>query len=210
MFAHYHKCVVQRKKLKVIIPIIYYQGHKKWKAPQLWDIFKGYPGVIKQYIPNFHHVFIALHSISNENLLSMKNTLMIAALIAQKWRFNPIKLADEMIRILSLFKDKNYDWNFFEMAFVYMLNTSELQTDEVKEILKSIPPNIKDNIMTTYALIRDESEKIGIQKGKIEEKIEVIISLNDDKITVEQIAKYTKLSVEEVIKILDDFGKSHC
>jgi len=52
--------------------------------------------------------------------------------------------------------------------------------------------------MTTYALIRDESEKIGIQKGKIE----VIISLNDDKIPVEQIAKYTKLSVEEVIIIL--------
>ena len=139
---------------------------------------------------------------------------MSAALIAQKWRFNPIKLADEMIRILSLFKDKNYDWNFFEMTFVYMLNTSELQTDEDKEILKSIPPNIKDNIMTTYALIRDESEKIGIQKGKMEgkmeEKIEVIISLNEDKIPVKQIAKYTKLSVDEVIKILDDFGKSHC
>ena len=53
---------------------------------------------------------------------------------------------------------------------------------------------IINNIMTTYALIRDESEKIGIQKGKIE----VIISLNEDKIPVEQIAKYTKLSVPRI------------
>lgn len=61
--------------------------------------------------------------------------------------------------------------------------------------------------MTTYALIRDESEKIGIQKGKMEGKMEVIISLNEDRIPVVQIAKYTKLPVEDVIRIIYEHGK---
>jgi len=60
--------------------------------------------------------------------------------------------------------------------------------------------------------VRKEGEQIGIQKGKLEGKLEgkteVILSLHEDGISFSQIAKYTKLSEEEVRKILIEHGKS--
>ncbi len=61
--------------------------------------------------------------------------------------------------------------------------------------------------MTTYSRIREEEKQVGIQIGKLEGKIEVVQSLHDDFIAVEQIAKYTKLSVEEVVNILREHKK---
>jgi predicted transposase/invertase (TIGR01784 family) len=44
-------------------------------------------------------------------------------------------------------------------------------------------------------------------EGKIEGKIEVVLALHEDGIPITQIAKYTKLSDEEVEKILSAKGK---
>ena len=45
------------------------------------------------------------------------------------------------------------------------------------------------------------------QEGKIEGKIEFVLSLADDNISVEQLSKYTKLSIKEVKKILKEHRK---
>ena len=215
MFAHYLQCIRQRKKLKVIIPIIYYQGQRKWRAPQLWDLFGGYPDVIKKYVPTIQHLFIALHSIPESELLSVKNTLMASALVAQKWRFNPIKLADDMIKILSIFEDKEYDWNFFEMTFVYMVSVSEIETDDIKTIVNAIPPKIKENVMTTYTKLKEEGRKEGIEEGidvgrkegELNKLIQVVLNSFDNNITIPLIANITQLSEEEVVAILKQHGR---
>jgi predicted transposase YdaD len=53
-----------------------------------------------------------------------------------------------------------------------------------------------------------KGEQIGIQKGEqigIQKiKIEMVITLHEDGIPISQIAKYTKLSVDDVIKILKE------
>ena len=36
-------------RVKLIIPIIYYQGQRKWKKPHLQDLFKKYPKSIKGF-----------------------------------------------------------------------------------------------------------------------------------------------------------------
>jgi predicted transposase/invertase (TIGR01784 family) len=68
-----------------------------------------------------------------------------------------------------------------------------------------------DTIRTERTLIADAEAK-GEMKGKIEgqeigiqkEKIETIFTLMEDKIPINQIAKYVRLSEDEVIKILND------
>jgi len=70
-----------------------------------------------------------------------------------------------------------------------------------------------DTIRVERTLIADaeaKGEQIGIQKGEQigiqKNKIEMVFTLNDDGIPPAQIAKYTKMSEEEVIKILLDNG----
>jgi len=94
-----------------------------------------------------------------------------------------------------------------EQLFVYVVIVSDISKTELNKAIDSIPPNIKDDIMTTYSRIREEEKQVGIQIGKLEGKIEVVQSLHDDFIAVEQIAKYTKLSVEEVVNILREHKK---
>jgi hypothetical protein len=47
-------------------------------------------------------------------------------------------------------------------------------------------------------------------KGKIEGKIDMILVLFDDKISITQIARYASLSEDEIIRILRDHGKYNC
>ena len=57
--------------------------------------------------------------------------------------------------------------------------------------------------MTTYAILTKKHEQIGIQK----KEIEVVLALNEDKISIERIAKYTKLTKSEVMEILREHGR---
>ncbi|MGB4959619.1 MAG: hypothetical protein WBO36_09095, partial [Saprospiraceae bacterium] len=78
--------------------------------------------------------------------------------------------------------------------------------------IKSIPPAIKDHIMSTYDRIaqrnKDEGEQIGIQKGKIEEKIKVVLNCFDQGIVIDMITNITGLSTDEVVKILQYHGRT--
>ncbi len=55
--------------------------------------------------------------------------------------------------------------------------------------------------------VRKEGEEIGMQIGEQKVKIEMILTLHEDGIPIKQIAKYTKLSEDEVRKILIEKGK---
>ena len=51
---------------------------------------------------------------------------------------------------------------------------------------------------TRYDEGYDEGVHAGIEQGKQSEKIEMILAMSKDNIPVETIAKYTRLTVEEV------------
>ena len=53
----------------------------------------------------------------------------------------------------------------------------------------------------------DKIEARAKTEGKIEGKIEMILSLYEDKLSISQIAKYASLSEDDVIKILKEKGK---
>jgi len=71
------------------------------------------------------------------------------------------------------------------------------------ETIKSIPEPLKEKIMTTYTMLIEK----GIQKGKLEEKNEVIVCLFDEGFETAKIAKIVKLSEEKVVNILKDKGR---
>ena len=203
MFAHYIKTIRKKEPLKLIIPIIYYQGNRKWNSPQIWKIFKDYPQAIREYLPVINHVFVALNSLSDETLLSIKNTLMGSAMMAQKWRHNPATLVEEIIKVLSLFDREIDDRNFLEMTFIYILNATELEFDSVKKIIESVPPKAKSNIMTTYDKI---AQKMKLE-GELRNQKETVLRSKEQGLSIPLIANITNLTEEEVKKILVEQGK---
>jgi len=224
MFSHWFKCINEKRELKVIIPLIYYQGKKKWIIPELVHLFPESSDYIKNFIPALRHIFISLNSIPDDSIAGIRDGMMAAAVMAQKKGFDMMKLAEDLIKIFELFPEKDSEGNFMQMIIVYVLSVSDFKDEELAKTLTFIPPKIKENIMTTYSRLIEKGEQIGIQKGeqigiqkgeqigiqkgKIEGKIEVVLSLYEDGITIPQISKYTKLSSEDVIRILKDHNKT--
>jgi hypothetical protein len=208
IFSHWVKCINEKKELKVIIPLIYYQGKKKWEKPKLLNLFPRVEGSLSQYIPAINHVFIALSTLSDESISQIRNRLMAAAVLAQKKGINIIKLTEELIKIFKLLPVEIEGGNFLQQMFVYIINVSEIPRPEFKKAIESIPPTIKSNIMTTYAQIKQEGKlegKIeGKLEGKIEGKIEVILNGHKRGLTTDLLANITGLSVLEVEKIIKE------
>ncbi|MFZ1748645.1 MAG: Rpn family recombination-promoting nuclease/putative transposase, partial [Saprospiraceae bacterium] len=211
MFAHWYSCLSQKKTLKVIIPVIYYQGKQEWQLADLSTLFRDYPEYIKEFVPKLRHIFFALNTISQNKIETMRDAMMAAAVVAQKWRFDPGKLKDDFERIFGLFPMESHNLNFLEMIIVYILNVSNVTEKVLAESITSIPPSIKENIMTTYERITQRSKKEGIIEGEQigiqKEKIKVVLNCFDQNIAIAMITNITGLSEDEVIKILKEHGK---
>jgi len=219
IFCHWVKCINEKKELKVIIPLIYYQGKKKWEKPILSNLFPRVEGSLNHYIPAINHVFIALSTLSDESISQIRNRLMAAAVLAQKKGINIIKLTEELIKIFKLLPAEIAPGNFLQQMFVYIINVSEIPQPEFKKAIETIPPTIKSNIMTTYAQIKEEGILEGEQKGKlegkiegklegkIEGKIEVILNGHKSGLSADLLANITGLTVLEVEKIIKEQGQ---
>jgi predicted transposase/invertase (TIGR01784 family) len=121
MFAQWVKCLSENKQPKPIIPVIYYQGKKNWIIGNLSDLFKKYPTEITDYLPIFKHIFIDLKTISQDQLLGMRNSMMTAAMLAQQWRIDPVKLKEDFERIYRIFQLDSSNTNFLEMIVVLLV-----------------------------------------------------------------------------------------
>jgi predicted transposase/invertase (TIGR01784 family) len=211
MFAHWVKYLSENKQPKPIIPVIYYQGKKNWNVGNLADLFKNYPKEVSDYLPLFKYIFIDLKTIDKEQLLGMRSSMMAAAMLAQQWRMDPVKLKDEFYRIYKIFQEGDSNTNFLEMIVVYSFRVSDIQEVQLAEVIKSIPEPIKENIMSTYIMLIEKGKKEGKlegeQIGKIKEKTEFVFTLFDEGFDTASIARFVKLPEEEVVKILKDHGK---
>jgi predicted transposase YdaD len=145
----------------------------------------------------------------------MRNSMMTAAMLAQQWRIDPVKLKDDFERIYRIFQSEGENTNFLEMIVVYSLQVSDIQEDQLAEVIKSVPEPIKENIMSTYTMLIEKGKKEGKiegklegeQIGKIKEKTEMILTLYDEGFDTASIARFVKLPEEEVVKILKNIGR---
>jgi len=113
MYAHGAKCLSEKKESKPILPVIYYQGEKNWKVGNFSDLFKNHPKEVNDYLPLLKHIFIGLKTIGKDQLLDMRSSMMTAAILAQQWRINPVKLQEDFERIFRLFQIAGAKMNFW-------------------------------------------------------------------------------------------------
>ncbi len=102
--------------------------------------------------------------------------------------------------------------------WIYFLKNTKLHGDYKVKGLSLVDSQLKyDNMDTAIKQKYDQYLKdvriskdmleTAKSKGKIEGKIDMILVLFDDKISITQIARYASLSEDEIIRILRDHGK---
>ncbi len=203
LFSHLFKQIRQKKTLELVIPLIYYQGKQKWDVPNLLELFKNYPKSVLEYVPRLKHIFIALNEISDEQISTIRNSMLAASITAQKLLENPISAVRDFNRILSVFPTDEKYTNFLNLIVVYIFEITNISEKELANVFENIPAPIKNKVMTTY----DRLIQKGKIEGKLEGKIEMTLTLFDDGIGITQLAKAANISEKEVIKILKDNGR---
>lgn len=125
---------------------------------------------------------------------------------------------------------KDMEFNFIELP-KFKLKLQELKTLTEKwvyfiknaENLAVIPENVNDeglksayedaNVQTwteeeldayEYAFMREEDEKARIDQAKKDGKYELVIELHEDGMPIEKIAKLSKMTIDEVKKVIED------
>ena len=222
IFNQWVKESKSKQKIVPIIPFIYYQGKKKWIIPSIGDLFEGYPVSVMQYIPSFDFIYLAINSLSYQQLEDITDTMLYIALSGHDPRQDIGDFLEKVAKILSLKHLDDNDWNFVIGIFVYKLTNTDTPKEEIKTIIKSLPKPINTKLMSTYEAIKIEGKAEGRLEGKaegrlegkaegrvegkaegrLEGKAEVVLALYNDKISIRQIQKYTKLSEETILEIL--------
>lgn len=207
IFSQWTKEIKAKQDLVPIIPFIYYQGKKTWKIKALSELFKAYPIEIQSYIPHYEYLFFAIQSLSKAQLDNITDIMLQLTLMGHDQNLGFENFVQKIESIMTLKHFGQNDWNYLASFFVYKFALSDLSTGEVKAVISSLPSPINEQIMSTYDAIKQEGkiegEQLGIQKGKIE----VVLTLNEDKIPPKQISKYTKLSESQILEILKSNGR---
>ncbi|MCO6461406.1 MAG: Rpn family recombination-promoting nuclease/putative transposase [Saprospiraceae bacterium] len=69
-----------QKRLKLIIPVIYYHGKEKWKTNKNASLFIHLPKDFHSLVPEYDQVFIDLKKMGSEELERLDNSLLLTAI----------------------------------------------------------------------------------------------------------------------------------
>ena len=152
-----------------ILPIVYYEGAKKWTAPaDLADkILCG--ELLGKYLPHFRYQLIMLHEFSNEELLARKDEISLAMLINKIQTYEDVSafsgLPQEQIQHIL----KNTPENILEImaeilrALLYRIKLPENTVPEVAFAGKS---NVGKSSLINALMNRKSLARTSSQPGK--------------------------------------------
>ena len=187
--------------LSLIIPIIFYHGDSTWEARLFTERFANYAPALLRFIPEIPYLLTDLQRYDDE---AIKRTLFhrdINATMALLMKYIrnstllPDKLAEIFIPVKQRFSHETIPAEVSSLIY-YLLKISELDIARITQIISTIDPKGGEAIMTTATKLREE--------GKIEGKIETARRMLGDGQSIELIAKYTGLSLSEIMALQDN------
>ena len=186
--------IKQKNKLMPVIPILFYHGKEEWEKKPFESHFEGIDDFLRKYLPTFEYELINTNSFTDEQINNMFQALSLKmSMLVMKHIFDdPEKLMNELHNLFSGLEtliESESGRVFFETTVIYLLNSTKMETEMLKERVGEISQNAI-NIVET-----------GAMKLKRDERKSIAISMLKDGFNFNIIAKHTKLSLEEIEKI---------
>jgi len=121
MLLMWEKDIAEKKPLRVIIPLVFYHGKRKWDIPlQFIEQFK-LKDELKKYLLNFKYILFDTNIKNFENDPILKNNIfLLTALLLMKSVFK--KDFESIIKIFEFWEDKG----FFENKEALLLELRKL------------------------------------------------------------------------------------
>lgn len=197
----YQKQLREKKRLELIVPILYYHGKHNWKFKSLENYFTPYPDFLKKYLPAFFTEFINLNEISPNQIYALKNGLLVSAIMLQKYSFDPEELAAHIDRVVDNL-NPYLESNVTETIFVYMISGIRLEKKYLIEAVKKLPEDMSTKVMTIYDQVMSEGKEQWLAEGAEKALQKTVVNAYNAGIDVDTIRIITGKSEEKIKQIL--------
>lgn len=213
---YYNNANVKERKRKrfmfpAVVPIVFFSGANKWTAPtNLREIFDGYENFGDSLL-NFSYALVDAKGYTDESvkgfqsrllriMMMFENSKNVSELIdvIKKYENDIKQLDDEEIRIIT--SAISILSSIYGDAEAKKLSEA-LNTAKTERKVSGMLSNLLANEKKRERLLIKQGVKQGIEQGIELEKIETARALLAMGLSTEQVAKGTRLSVEEVEKV---------
>jgi len=144
----------QKKKLSPIVPIVIYQGKKRWKIRDLSTYFgKSIPESLLRYLPRFDYHLTHVNALSDEVILALGKSLLVNALFMMKYIRQPDFIIQHPQQIFTGLDEDGSPEDFFQVLLVYFVKNTELAPAQVREFIEILPKALNKAAMSTYEKI---------------------------------------------------------
>jgi predicted transposase/invertase (TIGR01784 family) len=218
--AGYQKQMKYNKKLKLIIPVVYYHGKQKWQLPAFSGLFTDLPVPLQKYVPVLQVDMMSIRNMSREQILAVTNGKLRAALMVHKGAHERLFALEEYARVINMLYKENRG-NFFISTIVYKFSVDYFNPQEFQTVTTHLDTPTKRKTMTLrehfiaegiekgiekgIAVGIEKGKKEGIEKGKQEGSLqrgyEFARKLLQRNMPLEEICELTDLTMEEVKRI---------
>jgi predicted transposase/invertase (TIGR01784 family) len=187
----------QKKKPKIIIPIIIHHGKTPWKKKSMVSYFGDLPNGLLKFLPDFDYLLFSLNDFEDYQIANFKNTFLSTAAMLMKHSRDKKK---EFLRLESFLIDKlkaldlAHETEFIATVVYYLKSTTDLTTNELIIIFTKVSTTVNKIAMTAVEEIRtQERESITFNYVK---------GLIQNGATVDFISKSFGLSIKKVEAIV--------
>lgn len=169
----YRKQIIEgKKRLQLIVPIIYYHGTQEWEPKKVEDLFEHYISDLHIFVPDFEFIFQNLKLIADREIKDLENHLLVPGLFMQKYFKDLEKLKDllgEIFYQLSLIED---EWNYKKNYFVYIFDLFGEENKELMKHIEELELPVRDRTKNYILQLEEKGWLEGREEGKKEGKEE--------------------------------------
>lgn len=190
-------------KLSLIIPVIFYHGKEKWDVKPFSDFFPKDTDKMHRFLPQFTYLLTDIARYDDDTIkrrLFRREYNRVLALLF-KYINNESLLIEKLYDILVELKeyiDNEQEHARIRSFITYIMKLTEISPQQFMDVANKVSEKGGNIVMTTAMKLKEEGIEQGIEQGERHKAIESARSMLKDGIPVQQIAKYTGLSVDEI------------
>ena len=195
----------KRNKLPVILPLVLYNGKKKYNVPMnLWELFT-YPTLAKKAMADDYHL-IDLNDMNDSDIDYEKHLSFVLYTLKHIHDRDTLKMLEKAMQkcTKALIIDKGKDYVHTKLILWYSDSKVPAENKQLLEqlIVDNLPKEDTDDIMRTIAdTYIEEGITIGEARGEEKRSLEIARRMLQENTDIKFISSVTGLSTDKILKI---------
>jgi len=164
------------------------------------DLFGLFPDQIKKYIPDYNFIYQDITRMTDQEIRSLENNVLIPGLLMQKYHKDLQQLLDLVNEIFQYLNEMDFTGNLQTTYIVYLFDLFKDQKEKIMQKFEEIIWPTADRSKNYILQLMD--------KGKTEEKYRTVKNMITEGLETSLICRIVDATPEYVEKIRQDLNLS--